>query len=477
MESSFHTILSSDKSNSNHDNIQRVNTSFVKVVGDWSKKKKSNNKGSFNFFDTDNKTVNNLLKSFNYYLTNEDSVNSINEYTNSLPDNIEGTYKYDFNILEIHNIIMRQFDHKKLEIDKLRKKLSEKKEKLNERHNMVERKNILRIIDKIKKDVETILSNEEFKQYIKRIKPLIDEYSLIGTISNVISFTKNKKDESDSSEELPEDPETQKRRQDLIFDFLEIARKYIKIDLIREVKEGNNCPVCGIKLEEDEDNKDDGISVCPKCGIERISVVRSKFYQDNARTNNAGNNYEDRANFKKVLMRKQGKEPDKPPKELYKILDNYFREKELPKIDIHNTGCPKYISSKQIRQMKLSSDGEKKGTSRNLMYKALKDTGNSNYYDHIDIILYEMWGWKLYDFSHLEDAIMDDYDKSQRVYETLPKDRKSSMNSQFRLYKHLKRLGFPCKSKDFRIPTTHDILEFHENIWSKICDHIGWKNI
>ena len=176
-------------------------------------------------------------------------------------------------------------------------------------------------------------------------------------------------------------------------------------------------------------------------------------------------------------MRKQGKEPDKPPKELYKILDNYFREKELPKIDIHNTGCPKYISSKQIRQMKLSSDGEKKGTSRNLMYKALKDTGNSNYYDHIDIILYEMWGWKLYDFSHLEDAIMDDYDKSQRVYETLPKDRKSSMNSQFRLYKHLKRLGFPCKSKDFRIPTTHDILEFHENIWSKICDHIGWKNI
>ena len=111
------------------------------------------------------------------------------------------------------------------------------------------------------------------------------------------------------------------------------------------------------------------------------------------------------------------------------------------------------------------------------MLKALKDIGCSGFYDHLNVILNEMWGWLLPDISHLEDQIMEDYDVSQRVYETLPKDRKSSLNSQFRLYKHLRRLGFPCKSKDFRIPATHDILEFHNTIWAKICEILDWENL
>jgi hypothetical protein len=111
------------------------------------------------------------------------------------------------------------------------------------------------------------------------------------------------------------------------------------------------------------------------------------------------------------------------------------------------------------------------------MYKALKDTGNSDYYDHINIILNEMWGWVLPDVSHLEDKIMEDYDTSQRIYEVIPKDRKSSLNSQFRLFKHLRRLGYPCKSKDFRIPTTHDILEFHNSTWAKMCEILNWENL
>ena len=54
--------------------------------------------------------------------------------------------------------------------------------------------------------------------------------------------------------------------------------------------------------------------------------------------------------------------------------------------------------------------------------------------------------------------------------------RKSSLNSQWRLYKHLKRLGWPCKEKDFKIPTTQDILDFHKIKWAEICDILGWEN-
>jgi len=422
------------------------------------------------------------LKSFNLYLTEEDNVKSVNEYNDELPDKIEGTYKYDFNILDIHDLILKRFERKKeIEAKKIEEQLHHEEQNMNRKQNMVERKSSIRRIDKLRETLDNITSGKDFEDYIQRIKPLIEEYNIIGTLSKIVSFATNKKKmESDEEDEdiLPEDPDTQKKRHQVIFDFLEIARKYLQIDLIRDLKEGNICESCGHKLEDIEDDEEAGVIVCPNCRLEKIAVVRCRFYKDNTRTNNSGNNYEDRANFEKGLMRFQGKQPDKPPIDLYETLESYLQEKELLKIDTAGNGTYTIVSSEYIRtNVLLDEEGEKPGTSRTLMFKALKDTGNSHYYDHINLILHEMWCWKLPDITHLEDQIMDDYDKSQRVYEALPKDRKSSLNSQFRLFKHLRRLGYPCKSRNFRIPTTHDILEFHENMWAKICEVLDWENL
>ena len=462
----------------------------VNVVGNWSKKRGPSISFSVQPSPPKKRRVDpqpedllekpRRLKSFNIYLTEDDNVQSVNEYNDTLPDKVEGTYKYDFNIVDIHDLILKRFDRRKQhDVKRLQEELHSEDEKMKGRQNMVERKASIRITDRLKETLDNILSGKDFNSYLYKIKPLVDQYNLIGTLSKIVSFATNKKKVEEEEEELPEDPNTQLKRHQVIFDFLEIARKYIQIDLIREVKEGNICSSCGFKLEDvNSDADDSGIIVCSNCGIERIAVVRSRFYKDNTRTNNSGNNYEDRANFEKVVMRFQGKQPDKPPLDLYIVLENHFREKELPRIDIHDNGIPIYVSSDYIKNhISLNNDGEKDGTSRSLMYKALKDTGNSNYYDHINLILHEMWDWELPDVSYLEDMIMDDYDKSQRIYEVLPKDRKSSLNSQFRLFKHLRRLGYPCKARNFRIPTTHDILEFHENIWAKICEILGWENL
>lgn len=416
------------------------------------------------------------LQSFNSYLTTEDTVKSVNEYNDTIPESVEGTYKYDFNIMDIHDVILKKFSHQKqYEILKLEKELNLELKKLKTRQTVVERKSSKRIINRINEAICNILSDKDYIMYNEKIKPLLDEYSVIGTLSKIISFATRKTEKK--TEDLPEMPETQVKRQEIIFDFIEIAKKYIDIDLVREPKEGNLCTHCNFDLDEVEADSDDGTIVCPDCMIEKVSVVRSRFYADNTRTNNSGNNYEDRANFEKVMMRYQGKQQDKPSEDLYVILEDYFRINQLPKIDIHNDDKAVYVSNEYIREhISVDKNGEKDGTSRPLMYKALQDTGNSRYYDHINIILFTMWRWKLPDISHLEDQIMDDYDKSQRIYETLPKERKSSLNSQFRLYKHLKRLGINVYAKNFRIPTTHDILEFHENIWSKICQELGWLN-
>ena len=471
-----------------NDNFTKVR---VDVVDDWSRKKastfswssqSSSSSSSGNINNKTNKTKEEprKLKSFNIYLTSEDTVQSVNEYTDALPDKIEGTYKYDFNIMDIHNLILKRFQYQRdHEINKLENELRAEECKINRKQNMVERKSSLRVISRIKKSIDDILTDKSFRDYIHKIQPLTDAYSLLGSISKIVSFAKNKRSNEEFEDEAPEGSENQMKRHQLILDFIEIARKYIQIDLIREVKEGNNCPACGTKLDDSMSSMDaNGISVCSDCGIERISVVRTRFYQDNARTNNSGNNYEDRANFNKVLMRYQGKQHDKPPKKLYDILNKYFLDHETPKIDLNGDGVRKFVTPDYIRNnIPINKEGEKNGTSRSLMYKALKETGNSDYYDHINVILNEVWRWKLPDVSYLEDRIMEDYDASQRIYELLPKDRKSSLNSQFRLFKHLRRLGHPCKSKDFRIPTTHDILEFHNTMWSKMCEVLNWENL
>ena len=72
---------------------------------------------------------------------------------------------------------------------------------------------------------------------------------------------------------------------------------------------------------------------------------------------------------------------------------------------------------------------------------------------------------------------MDDYRTAQQVYDQIPKERKSCLNTQYRLFKHLQRRGHICKFEDFKVVKTRDILEYHDDTWRIICEQIGWDFI
>ena len=151
-------------SNNSRDDVDNFSKVKVNVVGDWSKKK-----GpivSFSVRSDPEKKINKSpppnpdyekprrLKSFNIYLTDDDNVESVNEYNDTLPDKVEGTYKYDFNIIDIHNLIMKRFDQqKKQDIKILKEQLNNEHAKMKDRQNMVERKTSLRIVDKLKESI------------------------------------------------------------------------------------------------------------------------------------------------------------------------------------------------------------------------------------------------------------------------------------------------------------------------------------
>lgn len=395
---------------------------------------------------------------------------SPNELGN-IPDRIEGIYKNDYNILKIHEIIMKRFQWEKTDlINTLKKQLGINNHKLNERISMVERKNILIQIETINKNIIEIETDSKLKEYVYRSLPYIREYKNMGSISNIIVFESNLNNDNSTPNAnnlaTPEDKVKQDKRHQIIRDYINIARDYINIDLVREMPKGYKCEGCGNDIEREDEEEDNGIFVCPNCNTERISVIQTPFYKDSMRVSNIRNNYEDRENFFKVFRRYQGIQSNPPPAELYIDIDLYLQKRGLP-------------SCEEIKQMPLI-EGKRGNTSRDLMHTILSETNNSVYYEDINLICHNCWGWDLVDLSHIEDKIMKDYDLTQKIYNDLPKTRKSSLNSQFRLFKLLLRyqdqISYPIRSRDFRIPSTRDILEWHENIWKDVEVRAWGKN-
>ena len=405
-----------------------------------------------------NSSYKNKLNSFHEYIDEKEDYNT----DEILPDRIEGSYIYDYNILLIDDIIRKKFKrNKKNSLGILKNKLELEKSKILERQNMIERKKSRKKISEYEEEICKYKDDSDLTNYEKNSLILLEEYKKIGTISTVISFVSNKKDEI----KVYENDDKQLKRHKIISQYLEVARKYIAIDLVRQIPNDNHCPGCGTKYDEIELIEDEsGATICPICSLEKINVIKNLFFSDGSRVNNSKNNYEDRANFEKVIMRYQGKQVTKPERELYLKLDEYFMEKELP-------------TSEEYQAMETLSDGTKPGTSKELMFEALGNINCSGYYDDINLICNIFFGWVLPDISHLEDDIMKDYDAFQKVYDNLPdrEGRKSSLNSQWKLYILLRRRGWSCKPRDFKIPTTPHILEYHKVITKQVYSILGWE--
>jgi hypothetical protein len=357
------------------------------------------------------------------------------------------------NIIEIDTFIKNkieyEYEHKlviyekqlDMEMKKLQKKLFE-----------IEKINIENDIKFLEKEINDIKERVKINEYINETKDIINLYKDIGPKKKVITFsmskTEKKQDMNDNKEQLY-----------LIEKFISIAKYYHEINLIYPPKK-LICEGCGANLQKIFSD-DSGCCICPICGVEKTVLVQNIIISEN-KGNNMKEGYEDRENFEKALHRFQGKQVNQPPKKLYSELDEYFMSfnPPLPTGDI-------------IRKLPLQQNGSKKGTSRSMIIKALSETGNSVFYDDVNLISHLYWGWALPDLSADEDKIMNDYDITQEIYKKIPKDRKSSLNTQYRLWQHLKIRGYNYPIDVFKIVKTPDIIAEHDRIMEIMCKEAG----
>ena len=370
----------------------------------------------------------------------KEKVEEIKEPISSL----EGTYSTDYDLIKADQIVTTYLSWQMKEKPKTCEiqitQLSGKKPATINEYKTIENTK-----KKLQEEIKKWTSKDWIADYQKICKHLVDEYRRDFAKKNSLVWGKKKTIET---------PNQSERRLYLIHRYLFLVEEFIRVDVVRQSITDDDCPNCGRNLSDVYQCKDTGLISCPDCGCERQSLMRN--HSGGETTTCSKSSYEDRENFYKALQRYQGKQPNKLPPTLFADLDKYFYSYGLP-------------AGSEIRKLSLKEDGTRGDTSEEFMCRSLSETGHADYYEDARMICALYWGWELLNLTtEEEEEIMEDYDVTQSVFIQLPLERKSSLNTQFRLYEHLKLRGWPCAQSNFKIVRTDNIIDFHKDTWKQM---------
>lgn len=386
--------------------------------------------------------------------------NSKVEYENQIEyrlDRISGKYHTDVDLIRIDSLIQRKITEEREGLDRKRRRVVDLKVQLSKSTRRSETVSLEQSIQRLVNEIGRIESRKKLRTYQASTKRYLEAYQEMGRHTQVISFGKNSTSTGVDTERLR-----------IIMGYLEIARKYIDINLIHVERSSQQCLICRSSLKGIYPNNSDMIQ-CPSCQVETHYLQPSP--QDNYAANNASkSNYKDRETFIKAIHRYEGKQKTKFPDILMDTLDIYFRSKGYPSRDIA-------VELKLIGT--IEGRRRKKGTSREIMLKALRETSYSTHYEDCSLLCHLTWGSELPDLTMIRDRVLRDYDLSQQIFNRVKGNRKSSLGADYRLFRHLWHLGFPCHPADFKIVTTPAIIKYYEEVWEKVCleigNELGWK--
>lgn len=371
-------------------------------------------------------------------------------------NSLEGFYSTDYNILDADGEIKCFLEHKiKTELPVLEREVFDLYDQLNKKSNIpiVSKKAIVKEIDTRLEKISNYREKKEINDYINETCELLDRYKTIKKGKIMVNFGLAEVKVVNS-----EDCQLNERLR-IIESFLEIARRYIQVDVIRNVEKKNECESCGFGFEHLDL---DDLEYCPTCFLELDNIVSSQMNENTSLSQYRGN-YDDRDNFYKSLLRTEGKQNKQISEDLFDRLDKYFESFRLP-------------LGEEIRALPLNEKGRKDGTNLKMLYHALEKIRYSNYED-ANLIANRYWGWKLPDFSEIRDKIMEEYDLTQAAFEHLDTERSSALNTEYRKFKHLQLRGVDVDIKDFKLPITRENLIKYEKIWQQICEKCNLKYI
>jgi len=379
----------------------------------------------------------------------------------SIPEYILARYSRDFNITNMHITVLKMLGRRRTrELPLLKDELSKCLRLVKTPQTVIARGATISEIQRLKGLTHEIESGNEVRKYETESKDVLDQYRRMKPLIRKIVFSTGTFDAC-SARLTDEDRE----RLRVIERYMDIAGKYVRVEVVKNIEVQNIC-TCGYDLRG-IDIPDDNILKCPKCCKETVVMNLYGVAKDSKRINTSmRNEYSDGGNLLKAAKRYMALETIHPDvyKKLEQELDKYF-------------SCAGRTKKEVIRQNPLKDNGMREGSTLKMLNEALRAIGYTKYYENAYLIGKMYWDWKPRSIQHLLDQIMEDYDITQRVFIQLPKDRKSSLGTQYRLFKHLEVRGHLCKKEDFKIADDPESLAEHDRLWEQMCIRCGNPDI
>ena len=357
------------------------------------------------------------------------------EYRGGILVGIRGEYALHLDLVHIHGHIVKAISSQKNQLLSMKQELSRTK------IHTPGATDILGNINRITK---------AHNNYEINAMTIIDRYTENdGNEFDTVNFSTAN---TSSGTHIPDQRITQ------IQNYLDLLTNIITVDIVMSIPvSSDECIICGKIYDEDIDE-----NICT-CGHMQPQV-NSKEVSLSSKSN-----YLDCENFQKTLAKYEGfiTIDEEQLLSISLKLDDYF----------HSYGKP---IGKIIREQPLNKYGWKDGTSYELMCDALRAI-NMPIYEYVSSICHHYWHYNLPDISAVRSQVIDDYIKTQpvfnRIIKQFPALRKSSLNTGFRMFKHLQLRGHPCREEEFRIVKTYDIRVIHDRVWWVMMDLTGLKYI
>ena len=295
--------------------------------------------------------------------------------------------------------------------------------------------------------IENIISNRDLNFYILESAMYIETYKKILQEPEKINF-------------MGKSVRKNKEKMKIIKDYLNVAKKYITINIkMEEKKFVVLCRNCNNK--KDFDILEGDIYVCVICSAQQEVMKNISSYKDIDRINISSKYvYDRKVHFRDCINQYQGKQNSTIQQIVYDKLEEQF---ELHNILVGDKNTPKEIRFQNISKEHIS------------MF--LKELDFTKHYENINLIHYNLTNIKPDDIGYLEDVLMDDFDMLTEIYDILfgkTIDRKNFINTAYVLYQLLIRHKHKCNKNDFTILKTLDRKIFHDSVLRVCFEELGW---
>lgn len=302
----------------------------------------------------------------------------------------------------------------------------------------IERSKAKSLVLELRRKIQDLERGSDLALYLFRSSSLIESYKLLEKQLKKNSFIV----------QISRDDNKVKEMTKITLEYLRIAREYIDIESFKQKPQKLSCESChGINLIPSEG--DSSILTCKDCGIVLEILDDAPSFKDSERVNMASRyTYTCKGHFVEAMNRFEGKQNVEIKPDVIKTLNNYLNPHGLTK----ETATKDHI------------------------YMFLSENKFSDYYADINLIYFLITGVNPPDITSYRNELLEMHDEIEEAYsEVKDKERLNSLNVNWKLYKLLQLLDYPCKKDDFFCLKTPAKQGEHEEKWYDMIEYLKTK--